>query len=82
MTRCPMSKCTRTFGLNKILIKGQIKAFGNVRVRHGGNPQKGFQLVSKVHLLDSEGEVKFTSRHKEDVLRWQLSIITMDLKHW
>ena len=24
----------------------------------------------KVHLLNSEGEVKFTSRHKEDVLRW------------
>ena len=26
-------------------------------------------FLFKVHLLNSEGEVKFTSRHKEDVLR-------------
>ena len=29
---------------------------------------------NKVHLLDSDGKVRFTSKHKEDVLRGGLGI--------
>ena len=33
---------------------------------------RGVFLLFKVHLLNGDGEVKFTSRHKEDVLRSNL----------
>ena len=44
-------------------------------MRDAENPAKKAENAKmpkkfKVHLLNSEGEVKFTSRHKEDVLRW------------
>ena len=38
------------------------------------NKQTNKQTTNKVHLLDSDGKVRFTSKHKEDVLRGGLGI--------